>query len=271
MATYVVGDIHGCFDEFQRLLDKLDFGDGDRLLHTGDMVNGGPDSLATVRWFAEHDDVATTVLGNHDLHLLAVATGCRKPRSKDQFDDVLQAPDRDELVDWIRRQPLLVEMGQRVLVHAGLLPHWTVEEAREAARDIEELLSSPKPEQLLSAMYGNTPRSLGDAESLEERWRVIVNALTRMRVLRDNGDLDFSFKSTYGEIPEGKTAWFDVDEPAWEGHQIICGHWSALGLYRSERVIALDSGCRWGGALTAFRLDDDQVIQVDANREPVFD
>ena len=264
MATYAIGDIHGCFAEFQQLLDKIDFDeDRDHLWHTGDLVNGGPDSLSTLRWFVEHDDVATTVLGNHDLHLLAVATGSHEMRPKDNFDDVLQAPAADELIDWLRRQSLVVTDDDRVLVHAGLLPGWTVDDAREAARDVEELLAHPKPEQLLDSMYGNRPNHPDLVSSLEERWRLTVNALTRMRALERDGSLNFSFKSTYDELPDELVAWFDVDEPAWAGARIICGHWSALGLHRTESVTALDTGCRWGGQLTAMRLDDEAIFQVD--------
>lgn len=272
MATYAIGDIHGCFDEFRRLLDEIDFDPtDDRIWHTGDLVNGGPSSVATVRWFADHEEVATTVLGNHDLHLIAVAYNRRHLRSKDNFHDVLEADDSTELIDWLRQRPLLVRDGRWVMVHAGLLPQWTVDDAEEAAKEIEELVSSSKPEQLLDPMYGNRPRCIGNATCMEERWRVFVNALTRMRVLRSNGDLDFSYKKTYEEIPGDRIAWFDVDDARWTDHRIVCGHWSALGFRASERIVALDTGCRWGGKLTAFRLEDERVFQVDSKQPAVFD
>lgn len=271
MANYAIGDIHGCYREFCDLLDEIDFDpDDDRIWHTGDLVNGGPNSVDVVRWFYDHPDSAQTVLGNHDLHLLAVAYGNRSMRAKDNFQDVLEAPDADELLDWLRNRSLLVEIGDRLLVHAGLLPDWSVDDARQAARQVEELLSSTRPDQLLGVMYGNKPRCLARATELEERWRLTINAMTRMRVLESDGDLNFGYKSTYEEIPEDKTAWFDVDRPAWEGRQIVCGHWSALGLHRTDRVVALDTGCRWGGKLTALRLEDEALFQVDSYREPAF-
>lgn len=271
MSTYVIGDIHGCYREFCELLEQIDFTpETDHVWHTGDLVNGGPDSAEVVRWFLNHPESSGTVLGNHDLHLLAVATGNRRMRSKDNFNDVLEAPDATELIDWLRHQPLVVELDDRVLVHAGLLPEWTVDDARDAALEVEELLASSRPDQLLGVMYGNKPRCLDRAEEVEQRWRLTINAMTRMRVLRANGDLDFDFKSTYDEIPDDKTAWFDVDDPAWEGRQVVCGHWSALGLYKNDRIQALDTGCRWGGQLTALRLEDENIFQVDSLREPVF-
>ena len=265
MSIYAIGDIHGCFEEFQRLLEIVDFDAAeDRIWHVGDLVNGGPQSLETVRWFKDHDQVATSVLGNHDLHLIAVALGVHNKRSKDTFDDILLAPDRGELIDWLRQRPLLVVDKGRVLVHAGLLPQWSVAEASELARQVEELLTSSKPEQLLEVMYGNNPKCCDDVQTLEGRWRLTINAMTRMRVLEANGDLNFSYKSTYEDIPPDKMAWFDADQPAWADHQIICGHWSALGLHRTERITALDTGCRWGGKLSAYRLDDEAIFEVDA-------
>ena len=266
MATYAIGDIHGCYEEFQRLLKKVEFDPRrDEIWHTGDLVNGGPESLACVSWFFDHDDHATTILGNHDLHLLAVAFGVRKARHDDNFDDVLAAPNADELIDWLRTRPLVMPWEQGLIVHAGLLPDWTIEDAVERAREIEELLSSSKPEQVLEVMYGNRPCCDDDVKSVEQRWRLTINAMTRMRVLDADQKLEFSYKSVYEEIPDDKMAWFDVDSPAWEGHRIICGHWSALGFRRSDRLLALDTGCRWGNQLTAVRLEDEEVFQVQAS------
>lgn len=267
MPTYVIGDIHGCFDEFEHLLDEIDFDSGrDRIWHVGDLVNGGPKSVETLRWFVDHDEVVTAVLGNHDLHLLAVALRVRRMRPKDNFGDVLAAHDAPRLIDWLRCRPLLVRRDREVMVHAGLLPEWTVDEAEKRAKEIEELLGSSKPEGLLEVMYGNRPRCCDDAATVEQRWRVTINVMTRMRVLDRRGRLDFRYKGTYGDIPDDRMAWFDVDEPAWASHRVLCGHWSALGLHRTRRVVALDTGCRWGGQLTAFRLDDQTVFQVEADR-----
>lgn len=266
MATYAVGDIHGCYDEFQRLLTTVDFDpERDQLWHTGDLVNGGPDSLGILRWFVEHDDAVTTVLGNHDLHLLAVALGVRAKRHKDNFDDVLNAARATEFIDWLRTQPLMVRRDKWVMVHAGLLPHWTVNHGLERAHEIEELLTSSKPQQVLEVMYGNRPRREDDVTSVEERWRLTINAMTRMRVLDRDGGLDFDYKSLYEDLPQNKMAWFDAHQPAWADHRIICGHWSALGFRQNDRILALDTGCRWGNQLTAIRLDDEAIFQVEAS------
>jgi bis(5'-nucleosyl)-tetraphosphatase (symmetrical) len=265
MATYVIGDIHGCYAEFQRLLETIDFDPAsDRIWHTGDLVNGGPCSETTLRWFMENEDVATTVLGNHDLHLVAVARGVQKKTPRDNFEDILGAADCTKLIDWLRRQPLLLREGDSLLVHAGLLPQWTIDQALDAAKEIEEILASSQPEQVLGVMYGNRPARWGDVKTTEERWRMIINAMTRMRVLRGDGGLDFTYKSTYSAIPGERMAWFDAEQPRWLGEQIYCGHWSALGLFRNDRVVALDTGCRWGGALTALRLEDQEIFQVEA-------
>lgn len=263
MATYIVGDIHGCFEEFARLLETIDFdGRRDRLWHTGDLVNGGPLSKATLQWFYDHEDVATTVLGNHDLHLLAVAHGVRSPSERDTFDDILEDSQGPALIDWLRRQPLMVCQGRRVLVHAGLFPQWSVDDALARAREIEELLASTEPEQVLAVMYGNRPARLRDVSTTEGRWRLTINTMTRMRVLREDGALDFGYKATYEKIPSGRRAWFDAPDPAWRGHRIHCGHWSALGFRQSADVVSLDTGCRWGRALSAFRVDDEAVFSV---------
>jgi len=266
MASYAIGDIHGCFETFIALLEEIEFDAAeDEILHTGDMVNGGPKSLETIRWFIKHDSVVTSVLGNHDLHLLAVACGEGELRDNDTFIDILEASDREELLDWLRGCPMIVELGDQVLVHAGLLPDWTVADAKEAARAVEEQLRSSDWTGVFENMYGNEPRLWRDAKSGEDRRRLTINAMTRMRAVRkDRGELEFMYKGTYEEMPEGLCAWFDVEDRAWAGHQVICGHWSALGLRQWEQVLALDTGCRWGRKLTACRLEDGQICDVDA-------
>lgn len=268
MATFVVGDLHGCFRTFEHLLEEVNFDRSrDRLYHTGDFVNGGPGALEILRWFYEHQDVADSVLGNHDLHLLAVALGRRKMRVKDDFEDILRAQDRADLVEWLRRRRMVIELGERrVLVHAGLLPEWSIDRALGLAREVEQALRTPVAARLLKGMYGNKPRSWHKAVSSrsdKKRWRVTINAMTRMRALRRGGRLDFDYSGTYEAMPQRLFAWFDARKPAWEGHQIIFGHWSALGLRQTERIIALDTGCRWGRQLTAVRLEDEQVFQVE--------
>ncbi len=266
MATYVVGDIHGCLDAFHRLLVALGFDPtSDRLYHTGDLINGGEDSLGVLRWFYHHQNCADSVLGNHDLHLLAVAHDTRRQRQKDDFDDILQAPDRDDLIAWLLHRPLLVDLeDRRILVHAGLHPRWTVDDARAAAAELQARLRGKRPEKLLAKMYGNEPRRPKKNLPKKKRHRLYINIFTRMRVMTRRGKLDFKYTGTYKKIPSNRRAWFDMPDPAWEGHQIHCGHWSALGLRHSDRVVALDTGCRWGRRLTAIRLDDGEVFSVAA-------
>ena len=263
MATYAIGDIHGCFQAFLDLLDRVGFdAEVDRIWQVGDLVNGGPSSLEVVRWFRDHDEVVTTVLGNHDLHLLAVAYGVHRPRAKDTLGPLLEAADAASLVDWLRGRPMVARQGDRVMVHAGLHPTWTVDQAMELGAEIEELLRSSKPEQLLGVMYGNEPHHPSGVTTMEERWRLVINVMTRMRVLQAGGQLEFRYKSTYEEIEAPKMAWFDAPSKAWEGAQVICGHWSALGLRQRPDLLALDTGCRWGRHLTAVRLDAGAVFQV---------
>lgn len=264
MATYAVGDLHGCSRTFQNLLSTIDFNPTtDRLWHTGDLVNGGPDSLGILRWFIEHEDCAITVLGNHDLHLLAVGLGVQKLRPKDTFTDILHAPDRDELLRWLLHRPLLHREGNYILVHAGLLPQWTADVAEDLAREIEGLLRRD-PIHLFKKMYGNKPRQWNNATTPRKRWRITINAMTRMRALEKDNRLEFNFKNTYEKLPKRLTAWFDAPHRQWDGHRCIIGHWSALGLRDLDQVLALDTGCRWGRHLTACRLDDGEIIQIPA-------
>lgn len=264
MATYAIGDLHGCTRTFQNLLERIDFDpSSDRLWHTGDMVNGGPDSLGVLRWFREHEDCAVTVLGNHDLHLLAVGLGTQKLRPKDTFQDILQAPDREELLQWLANRPMLVVEDEKILVHAGLLPQWSVEKAQKLATEVEKHLRTD-PVHLLKKMYGNKPRRWNNATTPRKRIRITINAMTRMRVLEKNDRLEFTYKGPYRKIPRRLYPWFEAPHRAWSGHRCIVGHWSALGLCIRDQVLAIDTGCRWGRKLTACRLDDGEIIQVDS-------
>ncbi len=274
MTTYAIGDIHGCFNEFRRLLETIDFDpSADHLWQVGDLVNGGPDSLSVLRWFAEHRHCTTVVLGNHDLHFLAVALTNRPPRAGDTFRPALNAPDLPTLVDWLRQCPLLVvdDDRQLAMVHAGLHPSWSIAHAQKLCREIETQLRSPTPEVILEAMYGNKPASPLDASTDVERWRTTINVTTRMRALDNQLGLDFTFKATYEDLPPKRMAWFDAPSAQWKTHRLICGHWSALGLRLCGPILALDSGCRWGGQLTAIDIDNPQPIQVDAIASSLFD
>jgi len=264
MAIYAVGDIQGCHTELVQLLEKIRFDPvSDKLWLVGDLVNRGADSLQVLRLVKSLGDSAITVLGNHDLHLLAVASGTSRLHRGDTLDEILNAPDRDELLNWLRNQRLLHVEGEFVLVHAGLLPCWTVQQAARLAREVEADLQSPDYVDFLSHMYGNQPDAWDDGLTGFKRLRVITNALTRMRICTDRGEMEFDFKAEQENIPRGYRPWFDVPGRASADATVIFGHWSALGLMIKENAIALDTGCLWGGPLTAIRLEDREVIQVD--------
>jgi bis(5'-nucleosyl)-tetraphosphatase (symmetrical) len=258
MATYAIGDVQGCFDELQALLARLAFGKGDRLWFVGDLVNRGPKSLEVLRFVRDLGDRAITVLGNHDLHLVTQHEGYERPRKDDTFDDVLAAPDRRELVDWLRTRPMMHADGDFAMVHAGLLPQWTLDKALKLAREVEAALAAPNYRDFLANMYGGKPDTWSDTLRGWDRVRVIVNAMTRMRFCTREGKMDFHAKGA--ATPPGYHAWFDLRPK--ESVTLLCGHWSALGLKLTGRLAALDSGCVWGGKLSALRLDDRKLYQV---------
>ena len=269
MATYAVGDIQGCCAEFRQLLEKIQFNPlADTLWLVGDLVNRGPDSLGVLRLVKSLGKAAITVLGNHDLHLLAVAAGVAELHRSDTLNDILAAPDRDDLLDWLRHLPLLHVEGDWILVHAGLLPQWNVSQALKLAQEVETALRSKQSVKFLSRMYGNQPDHWDDKLSGYKRLRVITNALTRMRVCSAHGQMEFKFKGERQAIPPGYIAWFDVPERASDTAAIVCGHWSALGLHLTPNVIALDSGCLWGGTLSAIRLEDRELFQIPCLTPP---
>lgn len=262
MAVYAVGDIQGCYTELVQLLEKIQFDpSADRLWLVGDLVNRGADSLKVLRLVKSLGDAAITVLGNHDLHLLAVASGTGRLHRGDTLDEILNAPDREELLTWLRHQRLLHIEGDFVLVHAGLLPGWTVEQAAALAHEVETALRSDAD--FFANMYGNKPDAWDNELKGYKRLRVITNALTRMRICTDKGEMEFDFKAEMQNIPQGYLPWFDVPNRASSEATVIFGHWSALGLMVRENAIALDTGCLWGGPMTAIRLEDRQVIQVE--------
>ncbi len=263
MATFAIGDLQGCYKEFRQLLDLIRFDRAnDKLWLVGDIVNRGPDSLSVLRFVKELNDAVTMVLGNHDLHLLMVAAGCARLNRKDTLQDILSAPDRDELLHWLRHQRLLHVDGNCVMVHAGLLPSWSVAQAALLAQAVEGVLRSENFHDFCSHMYGNQPDRWNDGLEGYARLRVIINAMTRMRVCTPDGKMDFAHKGLVGEIPAGYLPWFETPNRASLEATIICGHWSALGLQIRSNLIALDTGCLWGSSLTAIRLEDRKVFQV---------
>ncbi len=258
MATYAIGDVQGCFDELQALLERVRFGKRDRLWFVGDLVNRGPKSLQVLRFVRDLGTRAITVLGNHDLHLVTQHEGFERPRKDDTIDDVLRARDRRELVDWLRTRPMMYASGEFAMVHAGLVPQWTVKRALELAREVEAALAAPHYRDFLANMYGSKPERWSDKLEGWDRLRVIVNAMTRMWFAAPDGRMDFHAKGT--TAPKGYRAWFDL-RPR-ESTILICGHWSTLGLKMTARLAALDTGCVWGGQLSALRLEDRTLYQV---------
>jgi bis(5'-nucleosyl)-tetraphosphatase (symmetrical) len=258
MTLYAIGDIQGCARSFEALLERIDFSlRRDHLWLVGDLVNRGPHSVKVLRRVRELGASATTVLGNHDLHLLATAAGIRTPSGTDTFDDVLGARDADELIAWLCRQPLIVRdrAARRVLVHAGIPPVWKVREAIEHAAEIENLLRGPGWTKALRGMYGATPVNWDPDLGPGDRRRFTINALTRLRFCTRAGRLDFSCSGPPGSQPSKLMPWFDVPGRRSRKWHIVFGHWSALGIMARDDVTALDSGCVWGRKLTAIPLD----------------
>ena len=260
MATYAIGDVQGCYDELRRLLADIGFRRGrDKLWFVGDLVNRGPKSLEVLRYVASLGDAAITVLGNHDLHLLAQYEGVEKLKEKDTFEDVLDAPDAPELVEWLRRRPMMHAEGDFAMVHAGILPGWSIDKALELAGEVETALKAKKYRDFLQRMYGNGPAEWRDDLSGWDRLRVIVNAMTRMRFCSREGKMELEAKGT--KAPRGYHPWFETRAED-ETTTIVFGHWSQLGLKLREKQAGLDSGCVWGGKLSALRLDDRKLTQV---------
>ncbi len=264
MAIYAIGDIQGCYDEMRRLLDNIAFDPArDQLWLVGDLVNRGMQSLEVLRYVRELGERAITVLGNHDLHLLVVAAGVRKPHRGDTLDALLAAPDRDELLDWLRRQRLMHVDAGHAMVHAGLLPQWSITQAMTLAHEVEAALQSPDYSEFLHRMYGNEPAQWHDNLAGYDRLRVIVNAMTRLRLCTPDGLMEFTHKTGLKDAPSGYLPWFDVPARASRDTPIAFGHWAALGLTMRPDLLGLDSGCVWGRRLTAVRLSDRRVFQCD--------
>ena len=265
MATYAIGDIQGCYSTFRRLLDSLRFDTArDRLWLVGDLVNRGPQSLAVLRFVKGLGARAITVLGNHDLHLLVVAAGHVKQHHGDTLNAVLRAPDRDELLDWLRRQKMMHAAGRYAMVHAGLLPQWSIARALTLAREVEAGLRSDDHDEFLRCMYGNQPARWRDDLAGFDRLRVITNVLTRLRLCTATGRMEFAHKGEPTGLPRGYRPWFKIPRRRHRATTVIFGHWAALGLYLESNVAGLDTGCVWGRKLTALRLSDQTIFQCAA-------
>lgn len=267
MATYAIGDLQGCIEPLERLLRQVDFRPGpDRLWFVGDLVNRGPDSLRCLRFVRDLGAAATTVLGNHDLHLLAVALAGRAVKRGDTLDDILSTPDRDVLMAWLRRQPLLLREGGFNLVHAGILPEWTGQQAEALAAEVAAELRGPHAVSFLNAMYGNDPCRWSPELSGMARLRFVTNALTRLRFVTADGALDMAESSPPGTQAAGLTPWYAVPGRASAGEAVVFGHWATLqtleALDPAHGVHHLDSGCVWGRELSALRLEDGSLFSV---------
>lgn len=263
MPTFAIGDIQGCFRSLQSLLQEVGFSASrDRLWLVGDLVNRGDQSLETLRFVRDLGERAITVLGNHDLHLVIRGAGFGRTNAEDTLEGVLAAPDCDELLGWLRAQPLCHFEDEYAMVHAGLLPQWTVSQARELAAEVEAALQAPDYVDFLANIWGSKPDEWNEHLRGWDRLRVIVNAMTRMRFCTVDGRMEFRAKGGVDSAPAGFMPWFDVPGRASLSHTVVCGHWSALGFRREEKLLALDSGCLWGGQLTAVRLEDRKVFQI---------
>ncbi len=257
MAHYLIGDVQGCDDALGRLLDTIGFSASrDTLYLLGDLVNRGPASLAVLRRLMGLNGAANCLLGNHDLHLLAVAHGVRKPHRSDTLDGILQAPDRDALLHWLRHRPMALQAHGWLLVHAGVLPSWDTAQTLALAHEFENELRSADWGVLMHNLYGNTPDQWDQDLRGYDRLRVIVNALTRLRFCTADGVMEFATKDSADAAPDGFMPWFEVPGRRTAGTPVAFGHWSTLRTTGRTDTLALDTGCVWGGCLTAAKLGD---------------
>ncbi|PCM43033.1 symmetrical bis(5'-nucleosyl)-tetraphosphatase [Marinobacter sp. ANT_B65] len=265
MTDFAIGDIQGCYDRLKDVLGKVDFSPSrDRLWVAGDLINRGPSSLETLRYIESLGNSAVVVLGNHDLHLLAVVLGGHALKRKDTLAEILNAPDRDKLVNWLRQQNLCVHDAERnlMMAHAGVPHIWNVEQALASAREVENVIRGEQAPEYFAHMYGNKPERWDEKLSGMDRWRVITNYFTRMRFIATDGRLELTAKESFGSAPEGFAPWFEFSRP--DDLRVIFGHWAAIeGKTGIDRFIALDTGCVWGGALTMMNLDSGEKIHCD--------
>ena len=270
--NYLIGDLQGCCDALDALLAKIDFSPSrDQLYLLGDLVNRGPASLSTLRRLQALEGAAVAVLGNHDLHLLASAAGARRPSRSDTLHEILDAPDRDALLDWLRQQRMALFEHGWLMLHAGVVPQWDCAQTLSLAAEVERLLRSPSLSDFLHQMYGNEPDIWDERLQGTARLRFIVNVLTRLRFCDAHGRMDFDAKEGAGSAPPGCMPWFEVPGRRSAGTPIAFGHWSTLGLVAREDLLALDTGCVWGGQLSAMRIDghERELIQVQCRQAQV--
>jgi bis(5'-nucleosyl)-tetraphosphatase (symmetrical) len=261
MAMYLIGDVQGCDSALQRLIDKIQFSPSRDTLHLlGDLVNRGPDNLAVLRRLKNLGQSARCLLGNHDLHLLALHVGVSKLKPADTLNDILQAPDRTELMDWLRFQSLAMHEAGVLMVHAGVLPQWSLTQTMSLAAEVETVLRGQDWTDFISHMYGSQPDRWQDNLSGHDRLRVIVNGLTRLRFCTPEGAMEFAHHKDAAFAPEGFLPWFDIEDRRTKGNTIAFGHWSSLNALDRKDVVELDTGCVWGGCLSAVRFDPEHGI-----------
>jgi bis(5'-nucleosyl)-tetraphosphatase (symmetrical) len=270
MTTWAVGDLQGCYDELRDLLDRIEFEPGrDTLWLVGDLVNRGPNSLEVLRFVRSLGAAARTVLGNHDLHLLAIRYGGHTPNRGDTFGELLAAPDGDELCDWLRRQPLLVHddaLGH-VMTHAGIPHIWNRKRAASLAGEVEAVLRGDGHAEYFAALYGNRPDCWDDDLEGMDRWRLITNYFTRMRLVDKRGRLDFAYKGPVAHAPKGWSPWYDLRARKPLKETLVFGHWASLeGRTGRAGIVALDTGCVWGRSLTAMNLEDGRFVSVPSRK-----
>ena len=268
MATFVIGDIQGCFDELQELVDYISYDPKkDQLWFVGDLVNRGPKSLETLRWVMSLGNSAVTVLGNHDLHLLALHAGVKEVKTTSSLYSTLHANDIDELVEWLRSQPLMLYNKQLefALVHAGLAPQWTVKNAMRYSEEVESALQSKNYKDFLFNMYGDQPNQWDASLKDWDRLRAITNFMTRVRYCDDQGVISFSDKGPPGTQSTGMKPWYEIATRKSQDTSVVFGHWSTLGYVNDYNVISTDTGCLWGGKLTAIKIEPKNltIYQLD--------
>ncbi len=267
--TLAFGDLQGCDDPLADLLERIAPSATEPLWFCGDLVNRGPQSLRALTRIHALGDRTRVVLGNHDLHLLAVASGRKRLKAGDTIGPILVHPQAREMIDWLRRRQLAVLEGDFLMVHAGLDPRWDGAQTIALAREVEQRLAGPDWGDFLDVMYGNEPAAWDDALSGDERLRVIVNILTRLRFMWPDGRLDLKTKGGPADAPPGRIPWFEMPHRRTANRTVVFGHWSTLGLLRRPGLIGLDTGCVWGGALSAVRLETGELFQASCQRAAV--
>jgi bis(5'-nucleosyl)-tetraphosphatase (symmetrical) len=270
MAIYAIGDIQGCYYSFLDLLKKIKFKRGrDQLWLVGDLVNRGNGSLEILRWCYKNKSSVTAVLGNHDLHALAIKYKVIEPDDEDTLSRLLKAKDSDLLFKWLRSLPLVHYEKKHLMVHAGVMPQWTIKDALKFSKEVSTQLRSKKYIEFLSSIYGNKPEKWSSTLNKNDKARIVINATTRLRALSSDGAIDFTYKGELKNMPKKLKAWFDFPKRKTKDNVIVFGHWSALGLVTRGDIFSIDTGCVWGRALTAIRLDDKSVFSVKANSKDI--